>query len=84
MSVLTSFFVYLLVWWVVLFTVLPLGVRRHSGGKGHDAGAPERADIGKKLVLTTVLSAVVLLVMQVLIWADVIRWHEWFDDGGWR
>ena len=44
MSVITAFFIYLLIWWVMLFTVLPLGVERHTDeGRGFDAGAPREA-----------------------------------------
>ena len=37
MTIATSFFIYFLIWWVMLFTVLPLGVRRHQEpGKGFE------------------------------------------------
>lgn len=75
----TAFFIYLLIWWVMLFTVLPLGVERHAEeGKGHDAGAPVRPDLKKKLIITTVLSGVLLLLIQILVITGVIRWGEWF------
>ena len=82
MSLLTAFFIYLLVWWVVIFAVLPLGVERHTDdGKGYDAGAPKHANMKKKLVLTTVISAVIVLLIYVLVELGVIRWTEWFSKG---
>jgi len=30
MDLLTAFFIYLILWWVTLFMVLPFGVRRHQ------------------------------------------------------
>ncbi len=82
MSLLSAFFIYLLVWWVVIFAVLPLGVERHDeAGKGYDAGAPKNANMKKKLVLTTVISAVIVLAMHILVELNVIRWTEWFSKG---
>ncbi|MBW7911215.1 MAG: DUF1467 family protein [Alphaproteobacteria bacterium] len=83
MSLLYAFFIYLLIWWVLLFTILPLGVERHGeDGKGFDSGAPKFANIRKKLIWNTILSAVVLAIIWVLVEIDVIRWREWFDAGG--
>jgi len=82
MSLLYAFFIYLLIWWVMLFTVLPLGVERHGeDGKGYDRGAPKVANIRKKLILNTIVSAVILAIICILVEVDVIRWREWFDTG---
>lgn len=79
MSLVTLAFIYLLVWWIMLFTVLPVGVQRNTDdGKGHDAGAPMRPDLKKKLIINTMLSAVVMLVVYILVEMDIIRWGEWF------
>jgi len=59
-TALASFF---LIWWVVLFVVLPWGVRsQHEGGEvapGTDPGAPMLPKLGRKLVWTTLVSLVV-------------------------
>lgn len=79
MSLLNAFFIYFLIWWVMLFTVLPLGVQRNAeSGKGFDAGAPKDPMLKKKLILNTILSAVILGIIEVLVELDVIRWGEWF------
>lgn len=81
MSLVTLAFIYLLVWWIMLFTVLPVGVQRNTeDGKGHDAGAPMRPDLKKKLIINTMLSAVVMLVVYILVEMDIIRWGEWFRE----
>lgn len=82
MSLLYAFFIYLLIWWVMLFTILPLGVERHGeDGKGYDRGAPKVANIRKKLILNTIVSAIILAIIWILVQVDVIRWREWFDTG---
>lgn len=58
----TGIVVYLLVWWTVLFCVLPIGTRPDSEGDpaaGGWRGAPVAANLGWKAVATTVLAAVI-------------------------
>ncbi|HEY3890808.1 MAG TPA: DUF1467 family protein [Bradyrhizobium sp.] len=58
----TAFAIYFVVWWIVLFLTLPFGVRsQHEDGggpPGTDPGAPIASLMGRKLIWTTVLSAV--------------------------
>ena len=82
MDLLTAFFIYLLVWWTLLFTVLPLGIERAGEeSKGHDAGAPKNANLKKKLILNTVISFIFVALIWVLVDLGVIRWSEWFEGG---
>ena len=61
---------YLIVWWLTLFAVLPWGVKpmdRVEGG--HDPGAPARPNLWKKALATTLVAAVVWYVIRsALIW----------------
>jgi predicted secreted protein len=64
MPVTTSLAIYFLIWWVVLFAVLPWGVRsQHEAGDdiapGTDPGAPAIPHLRRKLIWTTVVSAVI-------------------------
>jgi predicted secreted protein len=56
--------IYFVLWWVVLLAVLPWGVhsQQESGEviPGTDPGAPSAPSIWRKLVWTTIISAVVL------------------------
>jgi predicted secreted protein len=63
MSIFTALAIYFVIWWVVLFAVLPWGVRsQHESGEmtpGTDPGAPVLPDIKRKLVWTTIVATVV-------------------------
>jgi len=66
MSIGSALAVYFIIWWAVLFTVLPIGVRSaHEAGEevepGNDAGAPVNPNLLKKVLLTTLISAVVFV-----------------------
>jgi predicted secreted protein len=56
--------IYFTVWWVVLFAVLPFGVRSHAEAgvdlpRGADPGAPVAPRMAIKLAATTVVAALV-------------------------
>lgn len=59
----TMFAIYFVVWWVVLFLTLPFGVRsQHEDGEGApgtDPGAPVMPRMARKLLWTTIVSAVI-------------------------
>lgn len=63
MATATVIAIYFIIWWVVLFAVLPWGVRsqQESGevAPGTDPGAPAVHRVWMKLVWTTVIAGVV-------------------------
>ena len=59
MSWATGLMVYLVIWWTILFAVLPLGVKRiENPGRGQDRGAPEAPQLLRKAVITSLVAAV--------------------------
>ena len=58
----TAFAIYFVIWWIMLFLTLPFGVRtQHDEGEsvaGTEPGAPIATRMGRKLIWTTILSAV--------------------------
>ncbi len=77
--------IYLLFWTLTLFAVLPFGVRtsREEGSEpvlGEADSAPVNPQLGKKLLWTTLISAVLFAVF----WANyVFGWLEVADVPGW-
>jgi predicted secreted protein len=63
MPLTTAAAIYFLIWWVVLFAVLPWGVRSQQEdgdiAEGTDPGAPAVPKLGRKLLWTTLVSTVV-------------------------
>ena len=62
----TGIAVYFVIWWLVLFLTLPFGVRsQHEDGDsapGTDPGAPILARMGRKLLMTTLISGVIFAI----------------------
>ena len=77
MSWATGLMVYLVIWWTMLFTVLPLGVRRvQNPGRGQDPGAPERPQLLRKAIITSLVAAVLWLGFYFLHRADVFSFRQ--------
>ncbi|MBN9535703.1 MAG: DUF1467 family protein [Alphaproteobacteria bacterium] len=77
MSWATGVMVYLVIWWTVLFCVLPLGVRRvEKPGKGQEHGAPEKPDLVRKAIITTIVAAVVWIAFFALHQADIFSFRR--------
>ncbi|ALA18898.1 MULTISPECIES: DUF1467 family protein [Chelatococcus] len=69
MTIATWLALYFIIWWTVLFAVLPFGVRSQveSGEvtSGTEPGAPARPQLLRKVLATTVVSAIVLALVKV-------------------
>lgn len=63
--------IFLIIWWVTLFAILPLGTttRAEAGlpNDGTDPGAPIDPKLKKKFITTTWVAAVVFLVIFLVI-----------------
>jgi predicted secreted protein len=83
LSITTAIATYFIVWWLVLFAVLPWGVRSQAENgdvvQGSDPGAPAIPHLAAKLLWTTVVSAGVFTLgaiayVQRWIGLDMFRW----------
>ena len=73
--------IYFVTWWVCLFMVLPWGVRNaHEAGEtveqGNEHGAPVRPMLWRKVLATTILSAILFSI----IYGQVTYHWVGFDD----
>ncbi len=70
MSIPMSIAVFFTIWWVVLFAVLPFGVKSaHEAGAtdlppGADPGAPVAPGLARKALWTTIISALLFAALD--------------------
>ena len=70
MSITGLAIIYIIIWWIVFFAILPIDVDRQKSIKidGEDAGSPENPKMLQKFiyctVITTVLFTLIYLLMQ--------------------
>jgi predicted secreted protein len=72
MKLASAIAIYFVIWWTVLFAVLPFGVRNADEAgevvqQGHEAGAPIVHGLVKKFLITTAISAVVFAAVYLAI-----------------
>ena len=80
MSISFAIAIYVVIWWTVLFAILPLGVRRaENPGKGQERGAPERPDLIRKAMITSIVAAVLWLGFYFLHQADIFSFRRWVE-----
>lgn len=76
MTLTTIIAIYVLVWWVTFFAVLPFGVRsQHESGdfvEGTDPGAPAIHRVWIKVLYTTVISAAIFAALYVVYVNDLL------------
>jgi len=74
MSAPLSIVVYLTIWFVVLFAILPIGVRSATEAgvidapPGADPGAPAAPNLGRKALWTTLVAAVVFVALDAYVY----------------
>lgn len=77
MSIFTAIMLFIIIWWVVIFAVLPWGVKRtEEPEEGHDPGAPERPMLWRKLLITTIISFVLWGILYYLIDNGILVFRE--------
>jgi predicted secreted protein len=77
MSLISSIAIYFIIWWLVLFTTLPFGVRRQETVEpGNDPGAPEKPLLLRKLIATTVIAAIIFAGVYYLLANGMIDFYE--------
>jgi predicted secreted protein len=76
MSVTTILAVYFILWWVVLFAVLPWGARSQSDSgevsPGTEPGAPSVHRVGRALLWTTLIASLLFVVLWAVYTAGLI------------
>jgi predicted secreted protein len=77
----TGLMVYLVIWWTILFAVLPFGVRRvENPGLGQDHGAPEAPQLLRKAIITSLVAAVLWLIFYFVHQSDLFNFRHWVEN----
>ncbi len=80
MSWFTGCVLYALIWWTTLFAVLPVGTRAipEADAASGWRGAPEHPHLGRKVIATTLIAAVIWLVLFLVIRSPYLSFrHGW-------
>ena len=78
MNPFSAFVVWLIIWWLTLFIILPIGIRGQAEEndivEGTEPGAPHNLDIKRKFIQTTIIASILWVLVCALILSGVINW----------
>ncbi len=75
MSITGSLIIYVMIWWIVFFALLPIDVNREKKEKikGIDPGAPENPKIIKKFAYSTLITSIIFIIIFMLVKYDYLN-----------
>jgi predicted secreted protein len=78
MNIETAIGCYLVIWWVALFTILPLGARSHweagiETPGGGDPSSPVNPDLKRKFITTTWVAAILFAIAWLVVYFHLIH-----------
>ena len=74
--------IFLITWWLVLFTTLPFGVRQQEDPMpGAETGAPENPRLWTKALVTTLITAVLTGSIYLAAEKGWLPIREWLSPG---
>ena len=79
-----SIIVYVLIWWIIFFSVLPIGIQSNKEKfkekiEGIDPGAPINPKIGKKFLITTLITSIIFIVIYYLVRFNLLNLREYLQ-----
>ncbi len=81
MGITGSIIVYVMIWWIIFFSVLPVGIQSNKEVfkdkfGGIDPGAPKNPKIVKKFLVTTLITTIIFSVIYYLVEIDLLNLRE--------
>ena len=60
--------IYVIIWWIIFFAILPIDVNRIKTVKidGEDPGSPENPKMWKKFIYCTVITTILFIIIYLL------------------
>ena len=81
MGITGSIVIYVIIWWVVFFSALPIGIKHNekpfkNNLDGIDPGAPKNPNIFKKFLYTTLITTVIFAVIYYIVVSEYFNLRE--------
>tara|TARA_Y100000741_G_scaffold303989_1_gene245956 strand:- start:60 stop:314 length:255 start_codon:yes stop_codon:yes gene_type:complete len=79
-----SVIIYVMIWWIVFFSILPIGIQSNKEVfkerlEGNDPGAPKNPNIVKKFLATTIITSILFIVIYYLVNNDFLNLRNFFQ-----
>ncbi len=72
MGITGSIIIYVMIWWIIFFSILPVGIQSKKeifkeSIEGADPGAPNNPKMAKKFLITTIITSILFIVIYYLV-----------------
>ena len=84
MGITGSIIVYVMIWWIIFFSVLPIGIQSKKDVfkeeiGGMDPGAPKNPNIAKKFFITTLITTIIFTAIYYLVKIDLLNLRDFLQ-----
>tara|TARA_A100001011_G_C13938435_1_gene686112 strand:+ start:240 stop:494 length:255 start_codon:yes stop_codon:yes gene_type:complete len=84
MGITGSIIIYVILWWIIFFSVLPVGIQSNKEPfkekiEGIDPGAPKNPKIAKKFLITTIITSILFVVIYYLVKINLLNLREFLQ-----
>ena len=84
MGITGSIIIYVILWWIIFFSVLPVGIQSNKEPfkekiEGIDPGAPNNPKIVKKFLITTIITSLIFVVIYYLVKINLLNLREFLQ-----
>ena len=84
MGITGSIIVYVLIWWIIFFAILPIGIQSNKEKfrdkiEGVDPGAPNNPKIARKFLITTIITSIIFIVIYYLVEFNLLNLREYLQ-----
>ena len=72
MGITGSIIVYVMIWWIIFFSILPVGIKSNKevfndSIEGSDPGATKNPKIAKKFLITTIITSILFIMIYYIV-----------------
>ena len=84
MGITGSLIVYVLIWWIVFFSILPVGIKSENNQftgnlEGNDPGAPKNPKIAKKFIITSIITTILFIGIYYMVSIDYLNLRKFLQ-----
>ncbi|MAW01730.1 MAG: hypothetical protein CMI81_02435 [Candidatus Pelagibacter sp.] len=80
MTITGAIVIYVIIWWIVFFTILPLNIKSQLDNQkiypGSEPSAPSDPKIKKRIFSTTLISTILFIIIYILTSFNIINIRE--------
>tara|TARA_B110000967_G_C18734156_1_gene484192 strand:+ start:680 stop:934 length:255 start_codon:yes stop_codon:yes gene_type:complete len=84
MGITGSLIVFVCIWWIVFFSILPVGINSQTDKfieklHGNDSGAPKNPQIVKKFIVTTIITLILFFGIYYMVNNNYLNLREFLQ-----